>query len=348
MRAVQIQEFGRIPILTHCPDPSPEAHGAVIEVQASGICRSDWHGWMGHDTSIVLPHVPGHEFAGTIIDLGTDVKRWKRGDRVTMPFIAACGHCEECAQGQQQVCRNQTQPGFTAWGSFAEFVAVDFADVNLVRLPDALEFDIAASLGCRFATAFRALVDQALLKPGEWLAVHGCGGVGLSAILIACRLGAKVVAIDISDEALELAVQLGAHVALNASSNNALIRQIKEATGGGAHVSMDALGSRPTLVNSVRCLRRRGVHLQVGLMLGDDTNPSVPMEKIIAHEIRLIGCHGIQAHRYPELLEFARLNQSPLNSMIGARIKLDDAPRHLIGMGDFSATGMSVITAFSE
>jgi alcohol dehydrogenase len=346
MRAVQFQEFQRQPTITNVADPSPPSDGAVIEVGASGLCRSDWHGWMGHDPTIVLPHVPGHEFAGTIVEVGTDVKRWKRGDRVTMPFVAACGHCEECAGGQQQVCRNQSQPGFTGWGSFAQYVAVDRADVNLVRLPEQLEFDIAASLGCRFATAFHALVDQASLKPGQWIAVHGCGGVGLSTVVIASQLGAKVIAIDISDEALVLAASLGADVTINASREPSVVRSVMETTGGGAHVSMDALGNPVLLSNSVRCLRRRGVHLQVGLMLEKDATPSVPMEKIVAHEISVLGCHGIQAHRYPDLLRLAVGNHALLSSMIGGRITLDAAPQALVGMGDFTGTGIKVITSF--
>ena len=348
MQAVQIEQFGQLPVIAELPDPSPAPHGAVIEVEASGICRSDWHGWVGHDPTIVLPHVPGHEFSGRVVEVGRDVRKWKNGDRVTMPFVAACGHCEECAEGQQQVCRNQTQPGFTAWGSFAQYVAVDFADVNLVQLPDALDFDIAASLGCRFATSFHALVDQASLSAGTWLAVHGCGGVGLSAVLIGAGLGAKVVAIDISDEALELARHLGAHVTLNPSREQSLLRSIKQATGGGAHVSMDALGSPVTLTNSVRSLRRRGVHLQVGLMLGDNAAAWVPMDKIIAHEIRLMGCHGMQAHRYPAMLQFALANQTRLNALIGTRIALGEAPQRLSDMGDFKGTGISVITNFQR
>lgn len=348
MRAVEFHKFEELPIIAEVPDPSPASHGAVIEVGASGLCRSDWHGWMGHDPMIVLPHVPGHEFAGMVVEVGADVKRWKRGDRVTMPFVAACGHCEECAEGQQQVCRNQSQPGFTGWGSFAQYIAVDFADVNLVHLPEKLGFDIAASLGCRFATAFHALVDQGRLKPGQWLAVHGCGGVGASAVLIAAQLGAKVVAVDISDRALELAASLGADVTLNASNETSIVRSIKEVTSGGAHVSMDALGNPTLLLNSVRCLRRRGVHLQVGLMLGANAAPAVPMDKIIAHEISVVGCHGMQAHRYPDLLQFALDNQALLKSIISARIKLIEAPKALAQMTQFARTGITVITSFGD
>lgn len=346
MRGVLIEEFGKIPVVADLPDPTPGPAGAVIRVEASGICRSDWHGWMGHDDTIALPHVPGHELAGTIVAVGRDVRRWREGDRVTLPFVAGCGRCDECGQGQQQVCRNQFQPGFSAWGSFAEFVAIDYADVNLVRLPGELDFAVAASLGCRFATAFHALVDQAALKPGQWFVVHGCGGVGLSAIIIAAGLGAKVVAVDISEEKLALARKLGASVAINALRETSLVSAIEDATGGGAHVSMDALGSTATLANSVNCLRPRGVHLQVGLMLGEHASPAIPMGKIVGQEIAVLGCHGMQAHRYPDMLEFALDRRTDLNAMISARVDLQAAPKLLGEMGDSAPLGISVIVNF--
>ena len=160
MKAVVYEQFGTPPSVRNVPDPVPAPHGVVIKVEATGLCRSDWHGWMGHDPDIALPHVPGHELAGTVAAVGSQVKSWRAGDRVTAPFFCGCGHCFECASGNHQVCEKQFQPGFTAWGSFAEFVALDFADTNLVRLSDDLDFATAASLGCRFVTSFRAIVDR--------------------------------------------------------------------------------------------------------------------------------------------------------------------------------------------
>ncbi|MFB9839326.1 alcohol dehydrogenase catalytic domain-containing protein, partial [Actinoallomurus acaciae] len=185
MRAVVFEEFGRMPDLREVPDPAPSPAGVVIRVAATGLCRSDWHGWMGHDSDITLPHVPGHELAGVVEAAGPEVTGWRAGDRVTVPFVCACGRCPACAAGEQQVCERQTQPGFTHWGSFAEYVAVENADVNLVGLPEGLGFAAAAGLGCRFATAYRALTAHGRATPGQWVAVHGCGGVGLSAVMIA-------------------------------------------------------------------------------------------------------------------------------------------------------------------
>ena len=346
MRGVLIEEFGKLPVVANLTDPMPSAGGAVIRVAASGICRSDWHGWMGHDSSIALPHVPGHELAGTVVAVGRDVRRWREDDRVTLPFVAGCGRCNECGQGQQQVCRNQFQPGFSAWGSFAEYVAIEYADGNLVRLPDELDFDLAASLGCRFATAFHALTDQAALQPGQAFVVHGCGGVGLSAIIIAAGMGARVVAVDINREKLDLARKLGASVTIDASHGPSLVSAVEDATDGGAHVSMDALGSTATLANSVNCLRPKGVHLQVGLMLGKDVDPAIPMGRVVEREIAVLGCHGMQAHRYPAMLDFALDRRADLDRMISGRVGLRAAPDLLCDMGEFARPGISVIVDF--
>src|SRR6185312_84548 len=210
MRALCFEAFGGPLTVRDLAAPDPAADGVVVEVAASGICRSDWHAWQGHDPDVVLPHVPGHELAGTVAAVGAGVRRWRVGDRVTVPFVNACGRCAQCAAGEHQVCPEQTQPGFTHWGSLAELVALDAADVNLVRLPDDLDDVTAAALGCRYATAFRAVVQVGRVRPGEWVAVHGCGGVGLSAVQIAAASGARVVAVDVAAGALALARELGA------------------------------------------------------------------------------------------------------------------------------------------
>lgn len=167
MRAVVFEQFGEPATVKDVAAPTPTPHGVVVRVEATGLCRSDWHGWQGHDPDITLPHVPGHELAGVVEATGTAVTAWRPGDRVTVPFVCACGTCAACAAGDQQVCERQTQPGFTHWGSYAQYVALDHADVNLVALPDELSYGTAAALGCRFATAFRAVVAQGRVGPGS-------------------------------------------------------------------------------------------------------------------------------------------------------------------------------------
>lgn len=344
MRAVYYERFREPPRIETLPDPAPSPGGVVVEVKATGLCRSDHHGWTGHDPDIRLPHVPGHELAGTIVATGREVRKFSVGERVTLPFVAGCGRCPDCRSGHQQVCADQFQPGFTAWGSFAQFVALDHADANLVRLPESVDFVTAASLGCRFATAFRALVDQTRLQPGEWVAIHGCGGVGLSAVMIAVACGANVVAIDLNEDKLALARELGAAATLVAGPD--IVERVVEATHGGAHVSLDALGHPSTCFNSIANLRRRGRHAQIGLMLGENATPRIPMSKVIAHELQLFGTHGMQAWRYDAMLEMILAGRIAPSRLIGREIALDEAPAALMAMDRFDGIGITVVTRF--
>lgn len=347
MKAMYYETFGQTPQIATLPDPVVESHGVVVEVAASGICRSDWHGWQGHDADIHLPHVPGHELAGTIAAVGRDVTRFKPGQRVTVPFVSGCGHCEECHSGNQQVCSHQFQPGFTHWGSFAQYVGIHYADTNLVALPDSLDFPTAASLGCRFATSFRAICDQGKVRGGEWVAVHGCGGVGLSAVMIAAALGANVIAIDIADDKLDFARSIGAVAAINSRMVDDVPQAVRDLTGGGAHVSVDALGHAVTSYNSIRNLRRRGRHVQIGLMTGDDANARIPMAQVISHELEVYGSHGMQAWRYGAMLEMIASGKLAPQKLIGRHVTLGEAVPLLTGMDRSSEIGINVITSFA-
>jgi alcohol dehydrogenase len=342
MRGVLVTAFGETPRLVDVPETSCPPDGVVIRVGATGLCRSDWHGWMGHDPDIHLPHVPGHELAGTITSVGADVRGWSAGQRVTVPFVCACGRCEPCLAGEGQVCAAQFQPGFTHWGSFADLVAIERAEANLVQLPDGLAFVTAASLGCRFATAYRALLQVGRLRGGEWLAVFGCGGVGLSAVMIGAAQGARVVAVDVSPEARAAAVRLGASAAIE--PGGVVAAAVRDVTGGGAHVSVDALGSASTAVASVECLRTRGRHVQVGLLTGAASRPGIPMDRVIARELAVLGSHGMAAHEYPAML--ARISAGELRPdlLVGRTIGLEEAPAALAAMdGPQPVAGMTVI-----
>ncbi|MGZ4508865.1 MAG: zinc-dependent alcohol dehydrogenase family protein [Blastococcus sp.] len=342
MRALVFESFGGPLAVREVPDPDPRPGGVVVRVEASGICRSDWHAWQGHDPDVVLPHVPGHELAGTVAAVGDGVTRWSVGDRVTVPFVNACGTCAQCAAGEHQVCAHQTQPGFTHWGSLAGFVALDAADVNLVAVPEELDLATAAALGCRYATAFRAVVQVGRVRAGEWVAVHGCGGVGLSAVQIAAAAGARVIAVDVAPGALALARELGAEHAVDGADD--VPAAVAELTGGGAHLSLDALGAPVTCTNSVRSLRPRGRHVQVGLLPPAQGRPEVPMERVIALELQLFGSHGMAAHAYPELLGLIAAGRLDPRRLVTRELPLDDAGPALARVG--AQPGIAVVTSF--
>jgi alcohol dehydrogenase len=338
-----MRAFGEPLRVEAVPDPEPPPDGVVVAVRATGVCRSDWHGWMGHDPAISLPHVPGHELAGEVAAAGPEVRGFAVGDRVTVPFCCGCGRCEPCRHGWTQICDADFQPGFTAWGSFAELVALPRADLNLVRLPDSLGFVEAAALGCRFMTAFAALTEHGRVSTGDWLAVHGCGGVGLSAVMIASALGAAVVAVDIDPETLALARSLGAAHVVDVRAGDPAAA-IAELTGGGAHVSLDALGSAATCRASILSLRKRGRHVQVGLLLEDERDVAIPMDRVIAYELELRGVHGMAVGGYDALLRLIASGAVDPARLIGRTIGLEQAGEELAAMGSFAQRGVTVVT----
>jgi len=343
MRAIYFSEFGGELSVQEVPNPTAPGNGVVIEVKATGLCRSDWHAWMGHDTDVALPHVPGHELAGVVSAIGEGVTKFKVGDRVTVPFVNGCGKCQYCTSGNAQVCPTQTQPGFTQWGSYAEYVSIENADFNLIALPDAISFSTAAALGCRFATAYRGLTARAGVQPQEWVAIFGCGGVGQSAIMIAKALGARVIAIDISPVALAKAIQLGAEITINSSTSDALA-QIRAATGDGADVSIDALGSQITSTQSILSLRRRGRHLQLGLLLTPDGLTPEPMARVIAYELDIRGSHGMAAADYPQMLAMVESGVLRPELLVERTVSLAEGISALRAMGELAGATVGGIT----
>ena len=320
--------------------PAAPVGGVVVAVKATGLCRSDWHAWVGHD-DIALPHVPGHELAGVVDAVGAGVERWRVGDRVTVPFVCGCGRCTWCRRGDAQVCPDQQQPGFTHWGSFAERVALHAADTNLVAIPDDVSFEAAAALGCRFATAFRALTARARLSAGEWVTIVGAGGVGLSAVMIAKALGARVVAVDRSERARQTAVRLGADHVVPAGDD--VPARIRSLTDGGSHVSMDAVGSEQTCADAVLSLRRRGRHVQVGLLPSPTGLSPMPMARAIAWELDVLGSHGMAAVDYPAMLSLIERGDLRPQDLVEAVVSLDDAAALLPVLDRSSPAGMTLI-----
>jgi alcohol dehydrogenase len=343
--AVVYDRPGVPPEVREIDPPRCPAAGVVVRVMATGVCRSDWHAWKGHDP-VPLPMVPGHEFAGIVHEVGSEVASWQAGDRVTVPFVLGCGKCAYCAAGDQHVCPHQSQPGFTYPGSWAELVAVPAAETNMVRLPDEVEYVAGASLGCRFATAFRALRTHGRVRPGQVVAVHGCGGAGLSAVMIAKALGARVVAVDLGEQARRLATELGADEVIDPAETPDAAARIVELTGGGAHVSMDAVGAPAVAAASVRCLRRRGRHVQVGLLLGDNATAGLPMDLVVARELQVLGSHGMPAGDYPAMLELIARGDLDPRRLVRSVIDLAAAPAALMAMDEPSPSpGMTVISA---
>lgn len=346
MRAAVLTGY-RAPLeLRDLPDPDCPEDGVVLRVLACGVCRSDWHSWTGSDPDVILPHIPGHEYCGVVEAAGSRVTRWKSGDKVIAPFILACGQCPACAAGNQTTCPTQVIPGFTHPGAFAERIAVPRADHNLTALPASMDPALAAALGCRVTTAWHGLTGRAALQPGEWLAVFGTGGVGLSALLLAKAIGARVVMVDVVDEKLAHASAHGADTTVNAAKEDAAAA-IHSVTGGGAHVAIEALGIEETTVSAMRSLRKLGRMVQIGMPAGKHTRMTLPMDVLYSGQLALYGTRGMPAWRYPSLLSQIETGQVDLSPLIARRVPLSAVTRELAAFDGPTPPGVAVITDFS-
>ena len=326
------------------PDPTAPAGGVVVRVMATGMCRSDWHAWAGHE-DITFPHVPGHELAGVVTQVDAEVRHWTAGARVTVPFACGCGRCEWCRAGDAQVCPDQQQPGFSTWGSFAEYVALHAADANLVAVPEHVKFSTAAGLGCRFATAYRAVVARARVARGEWVTVVGAGGVGLSTVMIARALGARVIAVDRNPEALAVAADLGAEHTVLADGTH-IPAAVADLTGGGSHVAVDAVGGEQTCADAIFSLRRRGRHVQIGLLPPVGGHPRVPMERVIGWELDVFGSHGMAATDYPGMMALIERGSLQPQRLIERTVGLDEVAAMLPGFDRARVAGMTIVEPF--
>jgi len=347
MRALLLEETGKPMVVKEVSDPALTPDGVIIKVMANGICRSDWHIWAG-DANVVkeFPHVLGHEFTGIVEEAGNHVRKFKKGDKVIVPVAQSDNTCPHCLGGHQNLCDNRVIPGINYWGGYSQYVHVPNADGNLVTLPETMNFVSAASLGCRFVTAYHGIVDQVKVQAGEWVVIHGCGGVGLSAIQLASSLGAKVIAVDIGEDKLEIAKQLGAHITVNGAQNNP-VEAVREITRGGADVSVDALGISDTCQNAILGLGKRGRHLQIGLTTKKEKGfISLPIDMMVAKEIQLVGSSGMPTSRYPAMFNLIdSLNIDP-SKLVTERVSLDEAYQVIAGMSEYTNLGISVVDRF--
>jgi alcohol dehydrogenase len=350
MRAAVMEAVGKPLVVKEMPDPQCMPNGAIVRVEANGICRSDWHFWRGDWSWLglapMLPHILGHEFAGVIEEVGKDIRNFKRGDRVVVPFSQGEGTCEFCRAGSSNLCMTPLLPGIIYWGGYGRLVGVPFADLNLVALPESVGFIQAASLGCRFMTAFHGLIDRARVKPGEWVAVHGCGGVGLSVIQIASAMGANAIGVDLDDAKLELAKKVGAAHVVNGAKADP-IGAIFDLTGGGAHVAVDALGIAATCRNSIMSLRKQGRQVQIGMTTQAEKGEiTLPVDRIVAMELQMLGSLGMPATLFPAVLRMLEAKKLSPEAMVTAKIPLEKASDTLEQMTSFKNVGVTIIDRY--
>jgi alcohol dehydrogenase len=344
MRAAVLRSYNEPLSIEDVSEPHCPEDGVVLKVLACGICRSDWHGWVGEHPRVKPGQIGGHEYCGEVVAAGP-AAQYRPGDRLIAPFILACGTCPNCRAGESNTCLDQRLPGFVEPGAFAEYVAVP-RDHNLARLPESMSPTLAAALGCRVTTAWHALTGRAALRPGEWLAVHGTGGIGLAAMLLGRALGARVIVTDIVDAKLSHARSLGAEHAINAADGESAAR-IREITGGGAHVSVEALGFPATVAASIACLRPLGRHVQVGMPVGHHAVQEINLNAVYMGNLALYGTRGMPAHRYPSLLGLIEGGLVDLAPIVAREVALSGTSAELAAFNGPTPPGVAVITDFT-
>lgn len=351
-RAAILKKYDEPFEIEHRDHLEPPADGVVIETDSCGICRSDWHSWKGHWPGHPPEgHVLGHEPAGTVTAVGEEVERFDIGDEVGVPFSIACGHCSHCWDGQSQVCSNRLSVGLGAEipGAFASEFAIPRADFNALHLPDGMNSVEMAALGCRFATSFHAFAHKADLEAGDWVAIHGCGGIGLSAVHIANALGANVVAVDLKQDALDKAVELGATHTVKVDEVEDVPREVKGFTprNRGADVSVDALGIAQTCRNSVRSLSTLGQHLQIGLTTSEEEGEvSLPVDEVVFDEREFLGSYGMPAHEYEDIFRMMDAGTIDPGAIVSETVSLEEVPETIASMGEYDTVGIPVCNEF--
>ena len=355
MRAVVFTEPGEPMEVRDIERPEPGPNGVLVETEACGVCRSDWHAWRGDWDWIGLVPTPGlvfgHEPVGTVVEVGADVEQFAVGDRVTNPFTLGCGSCRHCRSGRANICDSSVPMGFVSFqqGAYAEAYTVRNADQNLVGLPDGIDPTHVAALGCRFSTAFHGLTERVRLTPGETVAVHGCGGVGLSAVHIADSIGATVIAVDIDEESLAKASSLGAAHTVDAESVADVPQAVKKHTerSRGVDVSVDALGIAETSRNSVLSLDSGGRHLQIGMTTAaEEGSVSLPVDTMVSEELEFHGAYGMAPHEYDPMLEMIERGALEPGAIVTETIRLEAVPATIERMGEFDTVGIPVVTEF--
>lgn len=347
MKAAVLREYGEPLSIEDVSEPEPASDSVVIELDACGICRSDWHAWHSPEGMATTPlgQILGHEPAGRVVEVGSDVRTIEVGDEIAVPAKLGDGVCPRCLNGHGNVCDSPLTPGFDEGysGAFAQRMEVRRADYNAIQRPEGVSMVEMAALGCRFPTAFHAVAHQADVDAGDWVAIHGCGGVGLSAVQIASAMGANVIGVDLDDEALEMAESFGAAVTVDGSVED-VPGEIADITDGGAHVSIDALGITETAVNSIESLRTHGQHVQVGAP-STDTTP-IPMAAVMGKELEIYGSIVMPPTRYDEIFRLIESGRVDPGALVTETVSLEEVSDQFEAMSEYQTRGFSVITEF--
>lgn len=318
MKAVRLVKTGQPLQMQEVSIPRIEEQDVLVRVKAAGICHSDAHYRAGVSPVLSLPLTLGHEVAGVVEEVGSQVSNVKAGDRVCLHYLVTCGDCYYCSTGNEQFCTSGAMIGKHRDGGYAEYISVPAR--NAFSLLDGLSFEEGAVLMCSSATSFHAL-RKAEVKPGERVAIFGVGGLGMSAVQLARAFGAlDVYAVDVDEKKLEVAERFGA-VPVNAKAGDP-VEELRRLTGGkGVDVALELIGLPLTMQQAVRSLAIFGRAVLVGIT--DRTFEIAPYADLLMKEAQVLGAADHLAQELPLLLEMVRRRLLDLSKVISATIPLD-------------------------
>lgn len=318
MKAVRLIAPGRPLELMEIPIPIPGADDVLIRVKAAGICHSDAHYRAGKSRVHPLPLTLGHEVAGVVEQTGARVHGFTAGDRVCIHYLATCGTCGWCSQGEEQFCGAGQMIGKYRDGGYAEYIVMPARSV--FKLPDAISFEHGAIMMCSSATSWHAL-NKARQRAGESVAIFGSGGLGFSAVQLARARGAsQVFAVDINAEKLAMAAAFGA-VPINAAKADPVAQIHEHTKGHGVDVAVELIGLPQTMQQSVRSLAIKGRAALVGIM--DDAFAVAPYHELINKEAEIVGVSDHLAAELPDLLAIAQAGKLDLRNAITRMLPLE-------------------------
>lgn len=302
------------------PTPSPGTAEVLVRVAGCGMCHTDLH-YLDHGvkTFKTPPIVLGHEAAGTVASVGDGVSDWSEGDRVLIPAVLSCGRCSYCREGRENLCDRLVMLGNDVDGAYAEYVVAPAGE--LVRVPDGLPLEKACVIADAISTPYHAVKRRGSVGPGDQVAVVGCGGVGLNVVQCARLAGGRVIAIDVNEERLEVARQLGSDVTLNPREFDRLDKEVRRRTGGGVDVAFEAIGTPDTIRAAFGLLKRGGRLCVIGYSHED---VALSAAKIMYHELEVVGSLGCGGGEYPEIIDLVEAGRIQLDPIVSGELSLDD------------------------
>ncbi len=302
------------------PTPQPGPGEVLVKVAGCGVCHTDLH-YTDHNVPTFKkpPLILGHEASGVIESLGEGVTVWSEGDRVLLPAVYGCGVCDACRRGRENICNNMIMFGNNIDGAFAEYIAV--SQHTLFSLPEELPLIESSIIADAITTPYQAVANRGQVKPGDSVAVFGCGGIGLNVVQMAAAAGGRVIAVDLLDEKLEWAKRLGAVAVINSSQVERVDKEIRKLSGGGVDVAFEAIGL-PVTQEAAFASTRNGGRL---VLVGYSAKPmTLNSGRTMYREMEIVGSLGCPASEYPKVIELARNGKIKVKELVTAQFSLDE------------------------